>query len=108
MKKITRRLLMASSILLSVFANAQQVAINEDGSLPNANAILDVKSFTKGVLIPRVSTAQRNAIPNTRGLLVYDTTLNAFSYNDGTSWINLASSASAWSLTGNTGLTAAN
>ncbi len=41
----------------------QNLAINADGTLPNANAILDVKSANKGVLIPRMSTTARNAIP---------------------------------------------
>jgi trimeric autotransporter adhesin len=43
---------------------AQNVAINEDGSAANPNAILDIKSFNKGILIPRLSTAGRLSIPN--------------------------------------------
>jgi hypothetical protein len=90
---------------------AQSVAINTDGSLPNANAILDVKSGNKGILIPRMNTTARNAIPNTKGLLVYDTTTNGFWYNTGTGWQGIAISAlstplavgSAWLLTGNSG-----
>jgi trimeric autotransporter adhesin len=111
MKKITRCLLITVTMLYSIVVHSQQVAINEDGSLPNPNAILDVKSFTKGVLIPRMSTTQRTAIPNTRGLLVYDSTTNSFWYNDGTVWTNLAPGASAsnaWSLTGNDSTTSAN
>ena len=66
--------------------SAQSVGINNDGSKPNANAMLDVKASDKGILIPRTSTTSRTAIPNTKGLLVYDTTVNLFYYNDGASW----------------------
>ena len=41
---------------------AQSVAINADGSLPDASAMLDVKSTTKGLLFPRMTQAQRGAI----------------------------------------------
>jgi hypothetical protein len=41
---------------------------------PNASAMLDIVSNNKGMLVPRMSTLQRNAIisPAT-GLLVFDT-----------------------------------
>ena len=90
--------------LLTTTGFAQSVAINEDGSTPNPNAILDVKSFTKGMLIPRVSSAGRTAIPNTKGLLVYDTTTSSFWYNTGADWQNMAAATAAgtsWLLTGN-------
>lgn len=90
---------------------AQQVGINEDGSLPHPNAILDIKSFNKGMLIPRMSTTNRLAIPNTKGLLVYDTTTNAFWYNTGTTWQRIAAdttTGAGWSLNGNSGTNATN
>jgi trimeric autotransporter adhesin len=73
-------------ILISMQGIAQNVAINEDGSLPHPSAILDIKSGTKGLLVPRMSTAQRLALHvdrNARGLLVYDTTVNSFFFNYG-------------------------
>ena len=88
--------------LLATKSYSQNVAINEDGSLPNPNAILDVKSFNKGILIPRVSTTSRLAIPLTKGLLVYDTTAGAFFYNDGGLWQQITNGApsSDWTLHG--------
>ncbi len=63
---------------------AQNVGINEDGSSPDASAILDVKSTTKGVLIPRVTTTERLAIPSPAvGLIVYDIITKTFWYQDG-------------------------
>ena len=57
---------------------AQNVAINADASLPNSSAMLDVKSTSKGMLIPRValiSTFDVTTIPSpATSLMVYNTT----------------------------------
>ncbi len=82
-----------------------QVAINNDGSIPDNSAMLDIKSDTKGLLTPRMSTAQRLAISTpAEGLLLFDTSAGTFWYFNGTNWIDLAGSASpGWLLTGNSG-----
>ncbi len=52
-----------------------QVAINADGSLPDSTAMLDVKSTSKGLLIPRMTQAQIAAIVHPAdGLMVFCTT----------------------------------
>ncbi|WP_297290837.1 hypothetical protein, partial [Oceanicoccus sp.] len=48
-------------VLLSLGLFAQ-VSINTDGSSPDESAMLDVKSTTKGMLIPRMDSTQRVAI----------------------------------------------
>jgi hypothetical protein len=58
-------LLLAASVLVVPPVFAQNIGINADGSRPNANAILDIKSGNKGLLIPRMDSVARNAIPNT-------------------------------------------
>jgi hypothetical protein len=73
---------MKKSILFSIIfmllcmkhVQAQNIAINGDGTDPDASAILDVKSTDKGLLLPRMTLAQRNAIaaPAT-GLIIYQT-----------------------------------
>jgi hypothetical protein len=61
-------------ILLSINMYAQ-VAINTDSTSPDNSAMLDVKSSTKGLLIPRLTEAERDAIVNpAEGLLIYQTT----------------------------------
>ena len=75
--------------------SAQNIGINNDGSKPDVNAMLDVKASNKGILIPRTSTASRTTIPNTKGLLVYDTTTNSFWYNNGTSWQQISNGSSS-------------
>ena len=69
----------------------QGVAINEDDSDPDASAILDVKATDKGVLIPRMTAAQRNAIASpATGLLIYQTDgVAGFYFYNGT-WNNLS------------------
>jgi hypothetical protein len=55
---------------------------------PNASSLLDVTSTTKGILIPRMTLAQRNAVltPAT-GLLIYQTdNTPGFYYYSGSAW----------------------
>jgi len=58
---------------------------------PDNSALLDLTSTSKGILIPRMTTAQRVAIvtPAT-GLLVYDTNLQQFWYYNGSVWTAIA------------------
>ena len=52
------------------------------------SAVMEVTSTTQGFLPPRMTTTQKNAIATpAAGLMVYDTTLNAISYYNGTTWI---------------------
>jgi len=54
-----------------------QIGINTDNSVPDNSAMLDVKSTTKGVLIPRMTQAQIEAISSSaNGLQVFCTTDN--------------------------------
>ncbi len=63
------------------------VAINFDDSSPNATAVLDVKSTSKGLLIPRLTTAQRNGITTpATSLMVFDSDLGQFFYYTGSTW----------------------
>lgn len=74
---------------------AQSVSINTDGTKADTSAILDMKSTTKGLLVPRMTAAQRNAIftPAT-GLLVYQTDgSTGFYYYTGSAWLLLITSA---------------
>ena len=70
---------------LSAFA---QVGINTDNSMPDASAMLDVKSTDKGVLIPRMTLAQRDLITTpATGLMIYQTdNTPGFYYYNGSIW----------------------
>jgi trimeric autotransporter adhesin len=103
-------LITAWVVLFSTFINAQSVGINTP--TPDASAVLDVKSTTKGLLIPRMTTIQRNAVavPAT-GLQVFDTDTKSLWVYDGSAWGQLSAVSSvkglnslinnAWDLTGN-------
>lgn len=80
--------------LFSLIGNAQ---IGIGTVTPNASSILDVTSTTKGMLSPRMTTAQRNAITTPAdGLIVYDTTLKSLYYfsSGSSTWLPLVSGAS--------------
>jgi hypothetical protein len=73
---------------------------------PHPSSILDITSSDKGILVPRVTTAQRIAIAAPAiGLLVYDTDFACFFYFD-SGWQNLCNSGST-GVTGPTGPTGA-
>ncbi|AZQ43544.1 hypothetical protein [Nonlabens ponticola] len=75
-------------LLLGAIASAQ-VGINTAD--PHASAALEIASDTSGVLIPRMTQAQIDAITNpAEGLLTYNKDLNQFSYFDG-DWNNVES-----------------
>lgn len=51
---------------------------------PDPSSVVDITSTTKGLLIPRMTTAERNNIASPAvGLLVFDTTTNTLYVNDG-------------------------
>ena len=71
MKKLYLILALSLFMLMGSFA---QVGINADNSAPNNSAMLDVKSTTSGLLIPRMTLSQRNAISNpSDGLMIFCT-----------------------------------
>lgn len=77
MKKILSILLLCCAVLIF---KAQNVGINT--AKPNDKSILDIKS-TVGVLLPRLTTAQRNSIqtsPEIDGLLIYNTDEKCFNF----------------------------
>ena len=61
-------------------------------SSPSASALLDVTSTNKGILIPRMTSSQKNAISSpTTGLLIFQTDAPAgFYYYNGSSWISIS------------------
>ena len=104
---LSRSIILAFLLFISQFLNAQSFSINTDGSTADASAILDVKSTNKGMLVPRMTKAQKNSIPvPAQGLLVFQTLPDSagFHYFDGLAWIYLSTTATdtaAWRINGN-------
>lgn len=61
-------------------------------SSPDNNAVLDITSTSKGVLFPRLSTVQRDAIPAPipTSLTIFNTTTNCLEFYVGTTWHPIA------------------
>jgi len=101
MKKTFLTLLLLTVTYLVTYS--QRVGINDDGSNPDNSAMLDVKSTTKGLLTPRMTKAQRDAITSPAiGLLIYQTdNTPAYYYYNGSSW-KIIGGVSVWNTTVNT------
>ncbi len=83
-------LLVITLFLNSLIINAQNgVAISGAPVVAHPSAMLDITSNNKGILVPRLTTAQRSAItPLADGLMLYDSTLKKYMYYNQaeTSW----------------------
>jgi hypothetical protein len=57
---------------------------------PNPSAQLDIASTSKGILIPRMTTAQRDAIASpANGLMIYNSTTRQYNFYNGSRWQNV-------------------
>ena len=89
-----KRFLAFVAIIIVVKINAQTNTFPSNGKVgigttkPNASSLLEIKSTNKGLLIPRMTQAQRNAIASpANGLLIYQTdNTKGFYYFDGSAW----------------------
>jgi len=100
------KLLIILVLILTVSINniySQGVSINEDGTDPDASAMLDIQSTTKGLLIPRVNFAEMYTISGPAiGLLVFCTTDNHFYFFNGSLWKEVGGEADDdWTFDGN-------
>jgi hypothetical protein len=101
-------ILLACLCLITEVEAQQNVGI---GTLnPNASALLEMQATDKGMLIPRMTSAQKLAIASpATGLLIYQTDSLSptnpatFWYYTGTMWVPIISMAQGWGLQGNSG-----
>lgn len=84
-----KHLVLAAMLPLAALA---QVGIGT--SSPDASAAFEVQSTQKGILIPRMSTTDRDAIASpATGLMIYNTTSNSFEYYSGSAWAGIGPSS---------------
>lgn len=86
-------------VLFSLRASSQSeikvtnpgVSVNDNGNnTPDPSAVLDVNSNSKGVMFPRLTEAERDAITDPGlGLLVFNLDICAYQYWNGRNWINV-------------------
>jgi sugar lactone lactonase YvrE len=95
--------------LLLVAGRLQAQGLGIGTTSPDPSARLDVSSSTQGILLPRMTAAQRNAIASpAAGLMVYQTDgVPGYCFFNGGSWINLSTgvAAGAQGYSANYGLT---
>lgn len=97
-----KKFIISLLFFLPFFTLTAQISINTDNTDPDASAMLDIKSSTKGLLIPRLTTIERDTLSNPAiGLMIYNATTNQFNYYDGTNW-TIIGLPQDLSLSGNT------
>ena len=90
MKKNILAAVFIIALFITTSSNAQ-VGIGVSTANRNPSAQLDVFSTTKGLLPPRMTTTQRDAIVNpASGLVIFNTTTNSLEYKSSTGWVLLA------------------
>lgn len=117
-KKMKSLIFFAALVFFSLPLYSQSLGINTSGATANASAMLDVDvsglAAKKGLLIPRVTAAQRTAMnplsAAAQGLMVYQTDgVQGFYYNSSTTttpaWNYVATSTFSWATLGNAGTT---
>ncbi|MGB4080507.1 MAG: hypothetical protein WBK38_04970 [Bacteroidia bacterium] len=95
------------TLLLAATVTQAQVGIGT--ASPNTTAILDITASAKGLIVPRMTTTERdNSIKTpTAGLLIYNTTSNALEIVNGSSlWVNLSTGTTTAVTSGTTSSTA--
>src|SRR5450432_191416 len=94
MKTIILSFVVFTIIGLCLPAFGQNVGVNLTGAAPDASAMLDVQSTTKGMLVPRMTTTQRTNISSpATGLLVFDNSTGSFWFKSASRWVELIDSS---------------
>jgi hypothetical protein len=89
MKNFNFFAIMISLLMISSYSLAQ-VGINDDNSVPDPSAMLDVKSVNKGFLPPRMTTEQRDLISSPAiGLTIFNITNNRNETYSGSNWVGI-------------------
>jgi uncharacterized protein (TIGR02145 family) len=72
-------IIISSMVLMSVQMYGQNVGIGANTFTPDNSALLELQSTNSGLLLPRMTTAQRDAISNpAQSLLIFNTTSECF------------------------------
>ncbi|EQB62704.1 MAG: hypothetical protein RBG1_1C00001G0283 [candidate division Zixibacteria bacterium RBG-1] len=56
-------------------------------ALPAPQGALDVSSATGALIVPRMTTAQRDALTAVNGMIIYNTTTNQFNFREAGAWV---------------------
>ena len=88
-----------AAALLSVLCSsntihAQSMGISSEAITPDPSSLLEMRTTDKGILIPRMTTIERDAItaPAT-GLMIYNNETNQYNFYNGSAWVFWGSAA---------------
>ena len=85
-----KKILVFITILLWGAVAYAQDNVGIGTTTPNSSALLDLTSTTKGLLPPRMTSAQRDAIATpASGLVIYNTSNTRYEYYNGSGWTSL-------------------
>ncbi len=69
------------------------VSINAGRSIPHHSSALDLTAVNMGILIPRLTNAQRDAIHPVLGLIIYNVSGNDIEFYNGSAWYRLVANS---------------
>ena len=99
-------LIAAALILLFCSINtihAQSMGISNAAITPDPSSILEMRTTEKGILIPRMTTAERDNISSpATGLMLYNTITNQYNFYNGSAWVFWGSAAYLSATSGET------
>jgi hypothetical protein len=104
--KSKSKLLAAALFLLLLSSNtihAQSMGISNVAITPDPSSILEMRTTDRGILIPRMTTVERDGIisPAT-GLMLYNTNTNQYNFYNGSAWVFWGSAAYLSATSGET------
>ena len=95
-----------SVLCSSISIHAQSMGISSETIIPDPSSILEMRTTEKGILIPRMTAAERDAITlPANGLMIYNTETNQYNFYNGTAWFFLGSTAYLYATSGETAYT---
>lgn len=99
--------LIAAALILLFFSSntihAQSMGISNAAITPDPSSILEMRTTEKGILIPRMTTAERDNISSpATGLMLYNTITNQYNFYNGSAWVFWGSAAYLSATSGET------
>ena len=100
MRNLRNLVLIISSMLISVQLYTQNVGIGANTFTPDNSALLELKSTSAGLLIPRMTTAERDAISSpAQSLMIYNLTTKCLEIFEDNTWQAIWCSCIGFSIT---------
>ena len=90
------RKLILTTVVVTFFIITLNAQVGIGTTTPNVSSVLELSSTTKAFIPPRMTTAQRDLIPNpVAGMEIFNTTTTCIEIYRGSSWYNLCTNSSS-------------